>query len=487
MSLRSTHPSYDRYLPDWHLMRDVISGQRAVKDKNVEYLSPTSGQIEDGGLKNDTDGFAAYKAYLRRAYFPHLTLKGLNSLLGIMHSKPPVFELPPQMEPLLESATLRGETLQQLLYRINEEQITTGRIGLLADMPSTRDPERGDIPYIATYTAESIINWDSGQKFNLRAKALNLVVLNESGFERTQNFEWEQETAYRVLILGDVLANEENAIYRQGQFKGTDVSFDESQLMEPSLLGNTLNFIPFTFINTKDIVDEPDNPPLIGLANLNMAIYQGEADYRQNLFMQAQDTLVIIGGNLDDQDVLVRVGANAVLHLPANATAEYIGVDSQGLPEQRQALENDYNRAQQEAANLLEKSDAESGDALRVRVASKTATLTDVAVSGGYGLQNSLRQIALWMGLDAELVVVKPNLDFVDDTMSGQEAVQLTTAHNMGAPLSRESIHGNFQRRGLTKLSYEEELQKLEDEPPSSGSTNPAGPANDPDDENADT
>ena len=90
--------------------------------------------------------------------------------------------------------------------------------------------------------------------------------------------------------------------------------------------------IPFVFINSKDLSTIPDKPPLDSLARLALAIYRAEADYRQNLFMQGQDTLVRIGSTFeqDDENKAVRMGAGARLDMPVNGDAMYIGVSGKG-------------------------------------------------------------------------------------------------------------------------------------------------------------
>jgi hypothetical protein len=103
----------------------------------------------------------------------------------------------------------------------------------------------------------------------------------------------------------------------------------------------------------------------------------------------------------------------------------------------------------------------ESGDALKIRVAARTATLNQIALAGAFGLQATLRHIATWMGLDPENVVVTPNLDFVDDALDSKTLVEYMTSKAMGAPLSLRSIHKQMEERDLTELTFEEELAEI--------------------------
>lgn len=469
----SKHPLYQEFAPDWEQMRDTYRGQRVVKDRGDKYLPPTSGMIEDGAATGKaTAGEKAFAAYLMRAVFPELVGDAVEAMLGVMHYKPPTINLPAPLEALIDRATLRNESLAVLLRRINEEQLVTGRVGLLADVPDGQ-PVGEAMPYIAMYKAEAPINWDEGERDQTVVDSLNLVVIDETEEVRqADGFEWERKEKYRVLILGDLVANEREgsgAIYRVGVFTENN-TFSEAAMLAPSIGGKTAQEIPFVFINTKDVVATPDDPPLLGLSNLTLTIYRGEADYRQALFMQGQDTLVTIGLQVEEGKS-VRTGAGARIDLPnsPDADAKYIGVSSEGLTEMRTALENDYTRGESRATALVEAvgGAAESGEALRVRVAARTASLNQIALTGAFGLQELLKKVARWMGLAPAVVdeiEVVPNLDFVSDSLDGLTLVNYMTAKSLGAPWSLESLHELMQARGLTELTFEEEIEKMEAE-----------------------
>lgn len=493
----SQHPLFGKMLPKWVKIRDCYEGEDEVKGKGQLYLPPTSGMVEDGMANATSPGRVAYDAYKMRAVLPDIVNDAVDAMLGVMHHKPPVIELPAKMESLMERATLRNESLPMLLRRINEEQLITGRCGLLADMPANPTPTNNavrassktmaDLPYIALYPAESIINWDSGRRDGIEIENLNLVVLNESEYERDEDFSWNFVNKYRTLVLGEADVNEPrgDGIYRVGVFRDEgSMTFNPEALTVPQWRGRTMGEVPFTFINSCDIVPDPDKPPLLGLANLVLTIYRGEGDYRQNLFMQGQDTLVLAGGN--SQDVDLRVGSGGRIDLPQGGTAQYIGVSGEGLEEQRIALENDYIRAGTKGGQLMDSvsRERESGDALKIRVAARTATLNQIALTGAFGLQYNLRQIAAWVGANPEEVTVTPNLDFIDDSFQPDDLVKFITAKNSGAPISYETIHKWLQNKDITELDFEEEIRKIDEEDSnlSLGTSNPEDLEEDDDD-----
>lgn len=470
-AVNNANPLYSEMLEDWEKMRDTFRGSSKVKREGRKYLPPTMGHIKDGFPAPKAAGTLAYEGYKERALFHDFVSDAVEAALGILHLKPPVVELPSALEYLMEDATTKGEGLEAFLRRVNEQQLVTGRCGLLLDMPTA--PTAEPRPYLAMYHAEHIINWDDSEGDELRLGNLNLVVLNESGWQRKGVFDWEWIDRFRVLILGDPTLSEGQGapvVYQFGVFEGRgggNLMFDVATLQTPSVRGEAPRAIPFTFVNSKDIVPTPDDPPFLGLAEIALSAYRGEADYRQNLFMQGQDTLVTIG-LIDEEDAPLRTGAGARIDLPINGDAKFIGVTSDGLLEQREAINDLKHEAGQKGGQLLDSTSRqkESGDALRVRVAARTATLKTIALTGALALQEQLRHAADWVGADRNAVTVTPNLDFADDELESRSLVEYMTAKTMGAPLSNRTLHGIMAKKGVTDLTFEEELTEIEGEEP---------------------
>ena len=460
-NLSEKHPEYSDQLNDWTLMRDSYKGERQVKSKFSLYLPYTSSQVIDGATKKlDSAGAQAYAAYKMRARFQNYLREAVQMAIGMMHSQPPEIKLPKAMEKIRSS---KGESLPKLLRRINTEQLITGRLGLMADIPT--DPVAGaDLPYLTTYHSERIINWDDGNVDELVPQVLNLVVLDESENIRKDGFNWQLDEKYRVLQLGALEENETRGVYTQGVFE--EQNYAKGGMTAPSWRGKTLESIPFVIINASDLVSDPDEPPLLALANLCMAIYRGDADYRQNLFMKGQDTLVISGGSTDEDDP-VRTGAGARIDLPQGAKAEYIGVNSNGLSEQRESQEHMESIASSMGAQTMDTTsrERESGTSLRIRVAARTADMNQIVETGAEGMEQVLKDIAIWIGENPDDVSVKPNKEFGEMPLTGQDMVEMATARTLGWPLSAKSMHELSTKRRISTMTFEEEMaqQKLED------------------------
>lgn len=440
------HPEYAEFQEDWLLMRDAYRGERRVKLQGTIYLPYTKAHVLDGAGSNNLTsvGQQDYNAYKKRARFDNFVREAVQTAIGMMHSQPPDIKLPKAMEDIRSS---KGETLADLLRRINVEQLITGRVGILADIP--KQPRVGqDLPYLTTYIAERVINWDEKQLF----------VLDESEFERGMGLSWRKKNKYRVLAI------DESGNYGQQEID-EDNSFSLADLRTPSYRGRTLEQIPFAIANSVDVTNEVDEPPLLDLANLCMTIYRGDADYRHNLFMQGQDTFVTTGANFaEDEDV--RVGAGARLDLPMGATAEYVGVTSQGLEEQRNDLSNLRARAGTMGAQTLDSTsrERESGDSLRIRVAARTADMNQIVEVGAHALEDVLKSVAIWIGENPDEVSVVPNKEFGEAPLTGQTMVEIATAATLGYPISQKSMHDLAFRRRMTRLTYEEEIEQAKKE-----------------------
>lgn len=470
----NTHPQYVEMSPKWDMLRDSYEGEEAVKKKGVKYLPPTPGQVLDGmnvnGICNESStGVVSYRNYVMRAVYPDFFTEGVKTLVGILNEKPPKITLPEEMQYLIDEATPDGQNIFTLLRSIHQEQLTTGRLGLLGDMAAVPD-QVNPKHYIALYKAEKVLNWDDGE-FNGGLDQLNMVLLDESGYKRDSAFTWREQPKYRVLTLGGIAQDTALGEYKFGVSE-TSTPDDNMPLTTALYKGTPSDKIPFVFIGPNDLSCVPDTPPLLGLARICMTIYRGEADYRYTLFMQAQETLVVVGRarsdiNEDGSPKPLRVGAEARIEVDNGGDAKYIGVKSSGLMEQREALKADRELAAVRTGQLLApgKMSMESGEALKTRVASQTATLTSVANTACAGLQYVLRVIAKWRGLDPKKVLVEPNLEFTNFSLDTQDLVQLMTAKALGFPVSFETMHEIIRERGYTRNTFAEELDRIKADP----------------------
>lgn len=450
--LDEKHPSYLERLPDWEQMADTYAGARAVKARGEAYLPKTAGMIANG----PEIGGKQYAAYVMRAVFHDVVQQAIDGLVGLIHRKDATITVPPPLQPFVDSATAEGAPLQLLWQRVTFEQLLRGRLGLLLDVPDGVSTNEA-VPYVALYEAPAIPNWRTRMRGG-RAE-LDLVVLNEDHHAMNERMAWEFVRQRRVVRLSEAGTYEAAVVTGAG-------GLEDASFVEPRRGATTLPALPFVFVNVVDVVPEVAQPPLLGLSDLALALYRGEADYRQSLYKQGQDTLVVIG---DHDKADVSVGAGVVHYLPAGGDAKYVGVNPAGIGEQRQAIAADKAQAARFVVQLLDAhgDQAESGEALRVRVSARTASLVRIQRAAEEAMRRILRWAGMWLGLaPASLaeIVVEGNYDFSDAAVGPDKVSLLMDAKVKGAPLSMRSIHAWLAQHEYTTLSFDDEVQQIAEE-----------------------
>jgi len=460
------YPNFLNYLALCRQMRDSNAGEHQIKNGGAVYLPMTDGQSADlnsAGKKIKLMAFDSYNRYKNRAIFPNYTADTIISMLGVMYAeKPKKLDLPSQLEEMTENATIYGDSLEMLMRRTNEEQLIVGRRGLLLDPPIN-----GKAPKIVEYSGESIINWGASVDSSSILK-LNFILLDESGKE-LKGLKWEDVKKYRLLAIDAKGLYYSRVLSDDIDFDGIDILNPsepevDSSVVYPQLLGKTLDKIPFVFINASSNLPDIGKVPLLALSDLCLAIYKGDADYRQHLYQQANDTL-FASGFLQDELELLRVGAGVTIGSTSpDADLKYVGVTSKGLSEMRESQQNLHAQAVNMGIALVEQKQAESGEALQTRLSVKTASMKTIALSCARGIENLLRIAAEWVGANPADVVIEPNLDFSSSSAAAKDLLDLWNAKISGAPLSEKSIHEWMRKNDFTELDYESEVAEIENE-----------------------
>lgn len=420
MTVSSKHPELTaQRIADWQLCVDAYEGEGNMKARGVTYLPMPSGYTThaDGGQ-------AAYDAYRKRAQFPDVLATSVGAMIGIIHGEQIPVELPSNMEYLRENIDGNYTTLEDFHKNITRALLYMGRYGVLADAP-----EGGGDPFLAGYRGDTIINWDR-----------DFFVLDESGMVR-DGFEWKPVEKYRVLSLQD------GRYVAQVHTDGGEVDVTPTKLG-----GGMLDFVPFAVASAKDMGADVEAPPMIGIARAALAMYQLSADYRLQLYMSGQETLVAINGEAPQA-----VGAGVVHAMQGSdgvtPDLKYVSPTCAGIEKHLEAIQDNREVAIQAGARLFEQSNQsqESGKARQMRFRSETANLQTVAQASCSLLEASLRNIAGLLGQSdavADGITVTAPKDLMDATLSPQDAVALFSLVESGG-LSHETFYERAQAGGI--------------------------------------
>lgn len=452
-NISTHHPLYDDYAPAYQVMADTIAGEDDVKDRGERYLPMKSGIR---AIKDKSKRTTAYLNYLNRAEFPELVSPTVRGSVGIAHEKPANIELPPGMEEIRNKATADGMSLDDLHQMITTAIMTYGRCGLL---PGVADGEF----QITLYDATQIINWDDTNNVT------DYVVLDESGLVRNRTTNaWTTEDRFLELKLS------ETGAYEASRYNGnTEVEVVGATTKS----GGALNFVPFVFANTSNLLPNPDDVPLYGLAKIALRVYMLDADYMQGLHMTSEPTPWVSG--FDDPAGAVRdgtaprtIGAANIWILPKDGQAGFLEFNGPGLSAQASAISSSLERAVTFGAQLLSENSrsAESGDSRRLRLRSQRSLLRQVAITSAAALERALRNIALWSGMDENAVNVKPYLDFDDYSLDPQKLTALIAGWQSGG-YSKQTLFYNLQRGDMIPpgQTYEEEEELIASDPALAG------------------
>ena len=462
-SIDAKHPEYERQEKRWRTVRDSIAGEDAVKARGEEYL-PEPPAIAGLGVEWSTTSRStrrsAYDWYMTFAEFPEIVSLAIDGYQGIIHSKDPQVILPTALEHLIESATPTGESLQTLWTRITRGILEMGRVCILID---PRDGVDGELS-LAMYEAPALTNW---RELNpAEGGGIVHAAMFETQASHKDAFEVETvETILELLLLSEEEGGQPAYWSRRWRKVAGQGSTDTPQWVpgpwsRVTVRGQTLDEIPLTVINAQWNGTRYGMIPAYPLSKRAMAIYRKTADYNRSIYTKS-DPQIWIRGVLDKSEIPTTIGGSGIWSFKSeNAHAEYLDIDGQGIPLQREAIDHEYERFYQEGGKLMDSGQAgrgESGSMMRRRHNINTVTLKSMTVHAGRTLEGVLRRAAELVGADPDEVRFAPDLDFAEPTLEPKDVLTLVETHNRGGPVAHETIHAFMHRGGLTELSFEEE------------------------------
>jgi hypothetical protein len=459
-TVNTTHPEYERMSDRWQSCRDCVEGSQAIKAAGIRYLPRLKDQDDE-----------SYRAYVMRASFVNFVWRTVSSLAGMLFRKPPEIEVAASIEPLLDDVTLDGRSLYIFAQQVALEVLTSGRAGVLVDYPnqSTEGMTLADTaklnlrPLLAQYKAENIINWKQQRIDN--EMRLTLVVLTEDAALEGNEYEHKTETRYRVL---DLLTG----LYRQRVFRINDKQEDEQVGPDiyPMMNGKAMSEIPFIFIGIDDTTPEMDTPPLVDLADCNLAHYRLNADYAHGLHFTGLPTAVVSGYTPENAGDKLYIGSQSAWVFPDPAArAAYLEFTGVGLGSIETALKSLEEQIAVLGARLLasEKKGNETATAARIYRAGETSILSAIANTISTGLSEALEIFSEWAGVPDEEAEIELNRDFIPANLDAQQLTALVSAWSMGA-LSLETLFENLQAGEIIgqDVTYEMEQARIEEGAP---------------------
>lgn len=433
-----TRARWDQLQAQYHLIRDCLDGEDAVKDQGQLYVPKPDGMTS-----------ANYAHYLDRACFygaPEMTLR---ALVGLALRKAPVVKLPPRLEPMRLSATYENAPMDVLIEEMVREVASMGRFGILLDFPA-EGTSVNTTPHISTFRAETIEDFETAYVGG--RKVLTRVHL-------ASDEDWEGSAVTYELIL-------EAGVYQFRRFVRDQhknrVDVGENHI--PLVNGQPLDFIPFIMVSHEGLRPEDVTPPFLSLCKVAISHFKNSADREHAIFLTASPT-PWIAGSLSADKVPTQIGAGAVWLLPEGAEVGMLEFAGSGVAAMKEIMEEKSETMISLGARMLSSTvnRNETIDTATQRTRSELALLHGVVASVEAGLNRLLRLAAEWVGDDPDEASVTLSRDFIESSMEPKMIEQQMKLYLSGI-ISRATLHENLQKGEIVRAdrSWEDEKDMIE-------------------------
>ena len=406
----TNHPQYSKYSSQRERIRDVLEGSDQVKSKKESYLPRLGGQSD-----------AEYGAYILRATFFNITSRVYDSNVGMITRRSPVVEFPESME-VYKKDTIGYASFNEISNAVVKEILALGNVGVLIDI-------KADKPVPIVFMAENITNWHIGDDGELQTVTLKETKYDEKSVELNY--------AYVLSLV--------NGKYTVETFEeGVSIG-----IINPSMRGKTLDYIPFVGGNYKGISMNPLKSPILDIVDMNLSHYRSSADYEHGLHFVALPTPVFSGVTFESA---VKLGGAEGIVLPNDkARAYYLEFQGQGLDALAKSLIEKQSQISLFSARLQDTNTkgSEAESTVKLRYSADSASLYGIALSAELILNEVYNIICLWLGGNEEDVTITLNKDFLSTKLSPAELKELARAYIDGA-MDEETYLFNLERGEMT-------------------------------------
>lgn len=407
----------------------------------------------------------------RGRWFP-ATGRTYETLGGMVWSKEPESDIQPKLEYLIDNADGSGCGLREVAQKVTAEVIAVARYGVLVDMPASPINESGErvqltraqnesgdfLPKWIQYKAEQIVYTRNNGKSN----SIDEIRLTEVHSEQKSEFEWEDKTYIRRLVMQD-------GVYHNQLWSDKDEIISD---VVPIANGSTLKEIPFQFFGADDNSSEYSKLPLYDLANVNLGHFVLDCDNRDNLHFHGQGMTNIF---VEDGDTFTQdnpngldVGAKGKNQFGINDRVEILQLNATGaIPTE---MLRDEDRMVMSGAQLVTDNSAnETLGAKRIDANASMSALKRIS----YNISDGFKQLFTWTAQflgEESISIYKLNSDFITDDLT-PEMINAHMALVQGNILPAVTLNEVARKAELTDLDDDEIAQALNDQQLLTGGT----------------
>lgn len=438
-------------------VEDCLQGQAYIK-LNEQYLPRTQWFVEHE---------AEYQAYVRRATFYAKTSYALRVYEGLCTAGTPKITLPKdgRMDFLKQYATVYHRDLHSLQVRLNRDQFACGLRVILAD--PTDDKK---IPFvIKEYSAANFLR---AQFIDIDGESVaKFVLMNESGYQFDMNTKKDEYVERLRVFALDGSSRYYQCAIDPGEWPTFDVNNpvpkDPDALVYPRHDGKWLNRIPLTWCGASSLSGVTmDIPVLLDMSDLDLKLYNLDANYAQHLYQSSQETVFFTNTPKDFKLDNIRYGSGAHNSLPTGVDVKVVSVNGIGFSEQREYMNAVKEEISQRVMSVMHSKSHTSSASVGLVQNAQTSPLRTVVETSAEAITEQLRYIAKWMGYsDEEIAKISysASKEFAKVDTDISSFVTLCKAVQEGsAPMLEEDLYRFAQECGYvnSKLEFAEFKKK---------------------------
>lgn len=451
----------------WQQVRAAIAGKYAILNIVDSLPAPQYSQYSSNGGESEAAAKHANKRnalntqrkqeYWSRGRYLNATARTVESLDGMLWANQPEIELPSAIEYAEDNADGAGASLRDVAAKVTQDLTSTGRCGILVDMPSAPIDEAGNLKPLTSGQQSSqeyapkMVFYKPEQIFYFRKSnetgALEEVRLTEYKNVKKNEFDYESEKYIRRLIMIE-------GVYHNQLYKDSKLLSD----VEVIVNGVKSSEILFQFFGSDNNMPDYSRVTMYDLANLNLGHFVLDCDNRDNLHFHGQGmTNVFTDMDYAEFSDLnpsgLDTGAKGVNLFGSKDKVEITQIEATGaIPSE---MERDEKRMIYIGAQLVQDNNSnQTLGAKEIEVNSSMSTLKKISYNATAGLEKCLNWMSAFLGGEQNSLY-RINTEFVTDTMDAQTlALHFQTVQ--GGLMPKEEYWEAARKRGLTNRTNEE-------------------------------
>jgi hypothetical protein len=398
--------SYRKHKPALDLIADVYDGN--VK----KYLPQWSREPE-----------TAYQARVKRTLFHNVfkpIVSGFPGFLSQLGNREALYERLIEVE---HNIDLQGNSLESFQWQVDLAVIKDGCAAVIVDMPPSDDGMYADPrAYLVLVDRRDILSWD--EIYEDGRSCLERVTVRRCIERPVGLYGSEQVITFKSFFDDGSYRTEVICLVQSGQGeKCVSVVIELGQ--------STLREVPLVVYSATDIYPLCAEPPLLNLAQKNLAHFELYAEYRDIIQKLNIPVLVRKGAINSNQDTPppIAIGSNTAIDLTKDGDAKFISPNDSVLTTDRAELDSLLQSMNEDSLRFLSGSSGTTKTATEALLSSSQiqATMAGIARLKTSFLQEVNRKWAAYYGVIVDHCDISVNTDLLKLPISSDTLNALST------------------------------------------------------------